>query len=237
MTTSRSHFRTGVIFVGACVLIGVALFVLTRLNLSGGRNQASTADNATSEFTTASETVESNQTAVANGSDASVDTSKAQVGNCEGGTCSWSITLGKRELTKGPTGVLIELSLLGGSSDHPDGNYPDNAAGAKIGWDRTPHSVWVYCSPVLPAVMINTDSGLQTDVLPFKSADEPGVPGVLISSARLYMDTCYSDVSHDPLSPPDLRSYRTLTEDDANVTISDPRQITAKAEALSRGQR
>jgi hypothetical protein len=118
-----------------------------------------------------------------------------EIGNCHIGECSWSKLLEFAAAGKSPLGSLFRLELLGGTSEHDSvDDYPSSfSSRVQIKWDEHPHTVYVFCSEQLPAVMMKTDEGAQVDVLDF--TDPTGLPDVLISSANLYSQACHMNGS------------------------------------------
>lgn len=106
------------------------------------------------------------------------------LGRCHMGYCSWSIEQSRKVLRAENGGELISLSLIGGESHHSDGNYE---ADQPIRWNTSAHTLYVHCSKTLPAVMMETDGELQTDVIDLTVPP----PGVLQSSYELYVATCH----------------------------------------------
>lgn len=111
----------------------------------------------------------------------------AELNGCRMETCSWSITRSRDLVRRAAAGSLYRLSLLGGTSEHPDENYPESSAGVRIEWNAAPHEVFVFCARRLPAVIMATDGRLQVDVLDFVN----GPVGALESSAGLYARVCH----------------------------------------------
>jgi hypothetical protein len=137
-------------------------------------------------------------------------------GRCHTGECSWSKELKRETVGAGPSGRLIRLNLLGGSSDDH---------GSAIEWDREAHDVYVFCSLRLPTVLIPSDRGWQVDVLDFGR----GVPGRLESSEGLYGDTCHPGDEQFP-SNTNALGYDAIPEERTEVTISKPQDIFDRAD-------
>ncbi|RYD83249.1 MAG: hypothetical protein EOP84_08160, partial [Verrucomicrobiaceae bacterium] len=102
------------------------------------------------------------------------------LGRCYMEECSWSIEKSRSSVRKTADGELLRLTLLGGTSSHPDGDYN---ADRPIVWDKKAHLVHVFCSKKLPAAIMGT----QVDLFNFPDI----VPGVLESGGRLYKDVCH----------------------------------------------
>ena len=101
-----------------------------------------------------------------------------QLNSCHGGECSWSITRTRIQVRQDAAGILYRLSLLGGSA---------REGSRRIRWNRQPHHLFIFCSRLLPAVILPDQGRLQVDVLDFVA----GPPPVLESSASLYVRTCH----------------------------------------------
>lgn len=107
-------------------------------------------------------------------------TENPRLGRCYMESCSWSIENARSTVRKTNDGELIQLTLLGGTS--ADGGTIRQPKPIK--WNKKPHTAYVLCSKKLPTVI---SSDLQVDILNFPD----GVPGVLESSASLYMASCH----------------------------------------------
>jgi hypothetical protein len=161
-----------------------------------------------------------------------------ELGRCHMELCSWSLTKGRVVVRRNVAGMLIRLSLLGGTSrNNTDGDYHN----AHIHWNAKPHTVYVFCSKRLPAVLMKSDvppaaikaSGgyhfppFQVDVLDFVN----GIPGGLESSANLFVRTCYpnDDWTSDSFARRNgLPAFDELPE----VTINSPEDIFRIADRL-----
>lgn len=127
--------------------------------------------------------------------DVNIPNSVPEIGNCHMGECSWSKLEKFAAAGKSPLGSLFRLELLGGVSEHDSvEDYPTSFSSAlQMQWNERPHTVYVFCSQQLPAVLFETDGETQVDVLDF--TDPTGLPNVLISSANLYSQTCHMNAS------------------------------------------
>lgn len=145
------------------------------------------------------------------------------IGRCHMGECSWSRELSQAILKENASGTLVKITLLGGSSSHPDDDYPAGfGPKVPISWARKPHDVFVFCSLHLPAVMMAVDGAWQTDVLDFNG----GIPGVLESSAALYSRTCHSNSEAWLDSSFAARNhYRPFEDGSSELELSSPQQI------------
>lgn len=101
-----------------------------------------------------------------------------ELNSCEGGECSWSITRSRVLVRQEGAGRLYRLTLLGGSA---------REGSRRIRWNSAPHDVFIFCSPLLPAVILEDNGHWQVDVLDFVA----GPPPVLESSASLYVRACH----------------------------------------------
>ena len=144
-----------------------------------------------------------------------------QLGRCHMGECSWSLTKDRAVVRRDANGSLLRLTLLGGTSQHPDEYDSD----ANIEWNKSTHTVHIFCSSRLPAVMLEESGEMQVDVLDFVS----GVPGVLESSANLYTSTCHPDDDWTSDGFADRHGYKTFGED-VEVSVSKPEDILKVAE-------
>lgn len=147
-----------------------------------------------------------------------------QLRRCYMEECSWSVEKGRTTVKENANGSLIRLSLLGGTSHHTrTADYPGRyTATEKIAWNRSGHEVYVFCSKRLPAVVMKTAGGWQADVLDFVN----GPPGVLESSASLYVSVCHGANAHWSDSGFAKRyGYSSLTEAQQDVTVGKPEDI------------
>jgi len=103
---------------------------------------------------------------------------RPELNSCHGGQCSWSIVQSRTIVRQDAAGTLYRLSLLGGSA---------REGSRRIGWNRRPHALFIFCSRRLPAVILPDSGRLQVDILDFVA----GPPPVLESSAALYVRTCH----------------------------------------------
>lgn len=101
-----------------------------------------------------------------------------ELNSCHGGTCSWSITRSRTLVRQEAAGILYRLSLLGGSA---------REGSSRIRWNPQPHEVFIFCSPLLPAVILSDAGHWQVDVLDFAA----GPPPYLESSAEIYVRACH----------------------------------------------
>lgn len=117
-----------------------------------------------------------------------IDTLAAEnelLGRCYMDSCSWSKELSRDFVGASANGVLYKLVLVGGTSNHPNGQYQMKR---RIIWNKEPHIVFVFCSKKFPATLIEGEPKMQVD---FLSIGE-GVPGALESSLSLYMFVCHN---------------------------------------------
>jgi hypothetical protein len=137
-------------------------------------------------------------------------------GHCGMEECSYSQELRRSVIGGGANGRLVKLTLLGGTSAR---------SGSAIKWNRSPHDVYVYCSTVLPSVMLETDGNWQVDVLDFVN----GVPGILESAQATYTETCHKG---DRQFPDDAKSlgYQEISEDKQDISVTKPEDIFALSE-------
>lgn len=91
--------------------------------------------------------------------------------------CSVAQIQSYRVLNKGYAETKLEVTLLGGSR---------NWEAKEVSWNKTPHKVIVHCSYTQPTIQF----GSQKTLIPLN--DEWGVPGILMSSAELYLYACHN---------------------------------------------
>lgn len=146
---------------------------------------------------------------------ADATSTEPELGRCHMEECSWSLTKSRTVVRREVTGTLLRLSLLGGTSSNV--NDDENAP---IRWNAKSHTVYVFCSRRLPAVIMKTDAGFQVDVLDFVN----GIPGALESSANLYARTCSpnADWNSDGFAE---RYGLPAVDDLSDVTINRPDEI------------
>jgi hypothetical protein len=111
----------------------------------------------------------------------------AEIGRCHMDECSWSIIESRTPVRSDAAGSLYLLSVLGGTSTHPGGDYPDDSRHVRIVWNAAPHEVFVFCSRRLPAVILPDRGRLQVDALDFVT----GPFGYQEGSASLYVRICH----------------------------------------------
>ncbi|HMG46337.1 MAG TPA: hypothetical protein VK614_02605 [Allosphingosinicella sp.] len=144
----------------------------------------------------------------------------AELNGCRMETCSWSITRSRDLVRRTAAGSLYRLSLLGGASEHPDENYPEDSRGVRIAWNAAPHEVFVFCSRGLPAVILPTDGRLEVDVLDFVN----GPVGALESSAGLYARVCHPGDDWASNGFAERFGYQARA-DEADIDIARPEDI------------
>lgn len=134
-----------------------------------------------------------------------------ELNSCHGGACSWSITRSSTLVRQDASGILYRLSLLGGSAREES---------SRIRWNRQPHELFIFCSRLLPAVILPVQGHLQVDVLDFVA----GPPPVLESSASLYVRTCHpgEDWTADGFAA--RHGYR-AQDDEREIALSRPEDI------------
>jgi hypothetical protein len=129
--------------------------------------------------------------------------SEPQMGNCNGGNCSWSVTINKTVLEKQKTGVLYRIELIGGTSEHKDGEYPDRySKNVNVEWNKESHKVEVYCSTKLPLLVMDDQVTL---------LDLHNVPGVFVADANLWFGVCYEADAGVWMSEDFLRKHQIPT--------------------------
>jgi hypothetical protein len=143
-----------------------------------------------------------------------------ELNSCNRGECSWSVTRSQDLVRRTAAGSLYRLSLLGGASEHPDENYPEDRRGVRIAWNAAPHEVFVFCARRLPAVILPTEGRLQVDVLDFVTGPVPA----LESSAAIYTRVCHpgDDWASEGFAE---RFGYSAREDEADIDIARPEDI------------
>lgn len=144
----------------------------------------------------------------------------AELNGCRMETCSWSITHSRDLVRRTDAGSLYRLSLLGGASEHPDENYPEDSRGVTIAWNAAPHEVFIFCARQLPAVILPTDGRLQVDLLDFVN----GPAGALESSAGLYTRVCHPGEDWAANGFAERFGYQARA-DEADIDIARPEDI------------
>lgn len=215
MNGSSKQTLYGVIFIAACVLLaGIVYAVIRSPAPEPVIENTSVADMhldmpEPSPATPAATPAEGTSASPSNTADG------AQLGRCGMGECSWSRTLSSYAVKEDQRGRLITLTLLGGSSRNET---------SRITWNDQPHSVYVFCSTTLPAVMMKTGDGWQVDVLDFID----GVPGVLTSAASIYGDACHPGDRRFP-GDAEALGYSHLDDEREEVRIDQPTDIFDRA--------
>jgi hypothetical protein len=128
-----------------------------------------------------------------------------------GGICSGSLGRGRMLIRRRASGALYRLSLLGGSA--PEGSR-------RIRWNRRPHEVFIFCSPLLAAVTLADRGRLQVDLLDFVT----GPPPYLESSTSLYARTCHPDEDWSATGFAARHGYRAL-DPEREIALSRPEDI------------
>ncbi len=117
---------------------------------------------------------------------------KITMGNCHMGSCSWSKWLSVKPEQSEPNDQTLLVTLLGGSSDHPD-DYPHTSDGVDISWNSDSHIVKISCSYTKPSMTVDD----QIELLPLSAT--ANIPDVLISSVSMYFEACHSDFNSLPI--------------------------------------
>ena len=134
-----------------------------------------------------------------------------QLNSCHGGLCSWSITRSRVLVRQDGAGALYRVSLLGGSA---------REGSSRIRWNRQPHEVFIFCSPLLPTIILPDAGHLQVDVLDFVA----GPPPYLESSAALYVRICHPG---EDWSAPGFAARHSYRAQDAEreIALSRPEDV------------
>ncbi len=218
MNGSSKHTLYGVIFIAVCVLVAGVLYAVVRSPAPTEVIENTSVDDMRVDLPEASSTPE------ANGNDGTVSTptsqetstdGSVQPGRCGMEDCSWSKALSRDVVQADQRGRLIKVTLLGGSS---------RSEKSRITWNDRPHDVYVFCSTVLPAVMMEADGHWQVDVLDFID----GVPGVLQSSEAIYGETCHGGDSRFP-GDAEVLGYAHIDDEREDIQVDRPTDIFAAA--------
>lgn len=138
------------------------------------------------------------------------------LGRCHMEECSWNRVLESTVLSQERNAVLIEQTLLGGTSPFEEGDTDE----ARITWNAAPHKIWVMCSPFFPAVAIKTGNEYQVDVLDIRT-----ISGVQQSAANIYSQACEEDL----LSQIVVNRYARIPWGSQSLTIEDPSELVVLA--------
>lgn len=214
MNGSSKHTLYGVIFIATCLLVAGIVYAVIRSpapapvmeNTSVADMHVDLPEAASTLVTSAPDANSNTQTAPRPDDDGAV-----QPGPCGTDECSWSKTLSRDVVQADTRGRLIKLTLLGGSS---------RSEKTRIIWNDRPHSVYVFCSTALPAVMLEDSGRWQVDVLDFID----GVPGVLQSSVSIYADACHPGDKRFP-SDAETLGYAHVEDENEDVQIDRPTDI------------
>jgi len=109
---------------------------------------------------------------------------------CHMGDCVWFAELRRRIARETPEGRLLRVELLAGVSSVPAGEDYDRAWGpdARVDWNPDPLSLWLFCSPRLPAIIWPGAEGEATaELLNFPGASPPNQA----SSRSVYAHVCH----------------------------------------------
>lgn len=105
-------------------------------------------------------------------------------GRCNMGYCSWSKSINTKVLSKTNKGVLLEATMLGGSSDfNPEQN---NFGNQEIEWNKKPHKLIINCSYSNPFI------SLDSQITKFDFSNEDATPAVMEGDANVYFKYCHS---------------------------------------------
>jgi len=143
---------------------------------------------------------------------------KPSLGRCHMGYCSWSLVLYGTIVKKTKNAILYEVQVLGGESgEYKDSDYPDDYNfDIHINWNQRAHNVFVFCNTRLPVI------GFQKQ---FNVLDFEFIPGVLESSANLYVRICHGEDSYYYLSPEFHKKYGYQSPMLEEVNVSNPLEL------------
>lgn len=112
------------------------------------------------------------------------------IGRCNMGYCSWSKSLSTKIISRSNENVLLEATLLGGTSVFEP--QEDGSGVQGIEWNKKPHKVIVNCSYKRPSI----GSGSQLTMLDLSSYD--AMPARNDGDISLYLKYCHSFIDdHD----------------------------------------
>jgi hypothetical protein len=108
-------------------------------------------------------------------------TQRINEGNCHMGECGWTTTLSLETIEERNGTQLKKMRFVYGST-------PDDGSSKKkrILWNDDISEVYVLCSKRLPAVLLEQDGSIQTDVLDFTE-----ISGASAGAAALYVEACH----------------------------------------------
>lgn len=136
---------------------------------------------------------------------------------CHMGECVWFAELSRETMRETIDGRLLRLELLGGESAAAPGEEYDRAWGpeARVAWSEERFTVWLFCSPRLPAAIWPGPDGAATaELLNFPGAS----PANQASSRSLYAHVC-----HGGEFDAERLGYRVPPA--GEIDIADPRDI------------
>lgn len=151
---------------------------------------------------------------------------QARIGRCHGGVCSWSIEQSRATVEKESSGTLLKITLIGGESSHPDGEYDLRQ---RIIWNREPHEVFVFCSKAFPALIVEQEDGFVVESFDFSGS----VPAYKQANASLYAQTCHGNRADWSAEGFALNFGYSATETD-NFKVSQPQEIFKRLRSVSR---
>ncbi len=79
-------------------------------------------------------------------------------GRCHMGGCSWFQVQNFDVVRETEKGALLRVSMRSGSSDHPNGDYPERPRESAISWSPAAES-YFFCSKSYPAIVSRSDTG------------------------------------------------------------------------------
>ena len=114
--------------------------------------------------------------------------------HCDIDGCRFATVQNQKELGRNRVGRLLELDLLKGEADFDEATGKLSEA---IDWYDRPGKVWVFCSSLYPAVMIEEPPGLHVTILDF---GDFGVGSSYLSHAKVLLYACNLIRSSEPTS-------------------------------------
>lgn len=129
----------------------------------------------------------------------SISATSAEVkrGRCHMGDCSWSQEIVRDLIGSNNIGALFRVELRGGDSEHPNNNYNSRA---RIVWNKQTHNTYVFCSKIMPSVMMQEGPKVFANFL--KISVGGVIPGAEESAYGMYLNVCHSiDVDKVGIDP------------------------------------
>ena len=95
---------------------------------------------------------------------------RPRLGRCQASACTWLEARDQQTVGSSEHERLVRIALASGTSSHPDGEFPTEAASAPVAWSGATEQVYVFCSPWRPSVMRRLSDGgwqeVRVDLVP-----------------------------------------------------------------------